>query len=205
VGAAQIARGLTCFLVVALIGGCNGQNLNPNTKAPNFTLPTLNGPIIYKGIKHNETNIHGPIIFHEFTNHSGFLECLWTKDASILELVDNSPQNTQYVFLTSANDAETTAKWMQNRFRMVLEKYYQLAKNLSSSVTGSVKSEISHPPMGGYDVEELNKGKPNLIQHRNQVGGFPKPKRRIDRRSVDNSTMTDDVDVVHHNHHSNTK
>lgn len=108
------------------------QKLNPNEKAPNFTLPTLNGPIVYKGVGHKDTNVHPPMIFHEFTNHSGFLECLWTKDSSILELIDNSPDNVKYIFMTSSNDATATAEWMKKRFEDALEKYYSLAKNLST-------------------------------------------------------------------------
>lgn len=107
------------------------QKLNPGEKAPNFTLPTLEGPKLFKGVDNKGTNIHPPIIFHEFTNHSGFLECLWTKDSSLMELIDNSPENTDYVFLSSSTDAVSTAIWMKQRFEDVLEKYYALALNLS--------------------------------------------------------------------------
>ena len=118
--------------LVFIISESKAQKLNPDEKAPNFTLPTLKGPLIYKGAGHPETNINPPIIFHEFTNHSGFLECLWTKDASLLELIDNSPENAHYVFLSSSNNAAATAEWMRLRFEEILEKYYTLAKNLST-------------------------------------------------------------------------
>ena len=122
-----------CVLLVAcFIAPYFSQKLNPSEKAPNFTLPTLQGSIIYKGIKNEETNINLPIIFHEFTNHSGFLECLWTKESSLLELIDNSPDNTQYVFLSSSNDALGTAEWMKTQFENALEKYFSLARNLSA-------------------------------------------------------------------------
>lgn len=119
------------ILVGILLNLCNCQKLNPGEKAPNFTLPTLNGPKIFKGVNGHGTNIHPPIIFHEFTNHSGFLECLWTKDSSLMELIDNSPENTDYVFLSSSTDALTTAQWMKKRFEDVLEKYFSLAQKLS--------------------------------------------------------------------------
>ena len=118
-------------LLLQLTTWSTGQKLNPGEKAPNFTLPTLEGPKLFKGVGNKGTNIHPPIIFHEFTNHSGFLECLWTKDSSLMELIDNSPENTDYVFLSSSTDAVSTAIWMKQRFEDVLEKYYALALNLS--------------------------------------------------------------------------
>ena len=118
--------GITILVSIAF-----AQKLNPSEKAPNFTLPTLKGPIVYKGVGNKENTIHPPFIFHEFTNHSGFLEALWEKESSLLELIDNSPDNTHYVFLTSANDALKTADWMKQRFEDALVKYYSLATNLS--------------------------------------------------------------------------
>lgn len=112
----------------------HSQKLNPNEIAPNFTLSTLDGPIVYKGVNHPASNIHPPIIFHEFTNYSGFLEGLWTKDSSLLELVDNSPDNADYVFMTSERDANAIASWMKKRFEEILEKYYEIAKGLKRCV-----------------------------------------------------------------------
>jgi len=164
------------------------QKLNPDEKAPNFTLPALKGPLVYKGISHPDTNIHPPIIFHEFTNHSGFLECLWTKESSLLELIDNSPENTNYVFLTSANDAITSAEWMKSKFEDVLEKYFTLAKNLSTSsgrsaIFGSNNNEEQAQRRSSFE---------NIIQHKVlQHNVFPLPRRRIDRRSLNYTYLSD--------------
>lgn len=163
------------------------QKLNPNEKAPNFTLPTLNGPIVYKGVGHKDTNVHPPMIFHEFTNHSGFLECLWTKDSSILELIDNSPDNVKYIFMTSSNDATATAEWMKKRFEDALEKYYSLAKNLSTSVSRSVilnEKNIDEPAQRrSFDLKSVEHNIRNGRIH----AYFPMPHRRIDRRSLNNT------------------
>lgn len=121
---------LHSILFLLLCRACVSQKLNPNEIAPNFTLSTLDGPIIYKGAKNPASTIHPPIIFHEFTNYSGFLEGLWTKDSSLLELVDNSPDNADYVFMTSEQDANGIASWMKKRFEEILEKYYEIAKGL---------------------------------------------------------------------------
>ena len=189
------------YLLTSLIGlislTVRAQNLNPGETAPNFTLPTLSGkPLIYRGIKDNKTNIKPPLVFHEFTNHSGFLECLWTKDSSLLELIDNSPNNTDYVFLTSSNDAKQTAQWMKDRFVFALKKYFMLAKNLSTSTT---KSEILHSNQ--YISKHGNKQTTLHGIHRDSISGFPKPKRRINRRSIDisdqNLRTINDVHAEH--------
>ena len=75
-------------------------------------------------------NIKGPMIFHAFSSYSGFLEALWNKDSSILDLIDNSPDNTHYVFLNSEENPHKTAMWMKGRFESILEKYYTIAKSL---------------------------------------------------------------------------
>eukprot|EP00794_Sanderia_malayensis_P003073 gene3073-3537_t len=93
---------------------------NPGDKAPAFTLPAIDGPIVYKSL--NNTNIKPPIIFHEYSSHSGFLDALWHSDASIVQLLRFSPSNTQYVFFSSTTDALEVAEWMKGRFREVLEK-----------------------------------------------------------------------------------
>jgi len=171
-----------CLLaLVLLLNVCISQKLNPGEKAPNFTLPTLRGPRIYKGINNKGTNIHPPIIFHEFTNHSGFLECLWTKDSSLMELIDNSPENTDYVFLSSSTDAVTTAEWMKQRFEDVLEKYYSLALNLSLSVKGSGSEKQDGAEQG--QRRSFN----NILHHQEHARTFPIPRRRINRRSLNSS------------------
>ena len=74
------------------------------------------------------------MIFHAFSSYSGFLEALWNKDSSILDLIDNSPDNTHYVFLNSEENPHKTAMWMKGRFESILEKYYTIAKSLERLV-----------------------------------------------------------------------
>jgi len=176
------------------------QKLNPGEKAPNFTLPTLEGPKLFKGVGNKGTNIHPPIIFHEFTNHSGFLECLWTKDSSLMELIDNSPENTDYVFLSSSTDAVSTAIWMKQRFEDVLEKYYALALNLSLKLQSprmrlpygwenarrsSVKGSNIHPDYSNRYAEQGQRRSFNdILHHQEHPRLYPIPHRRIYRRSL---------------------
>ncbi len=100
---------------------------NPGDRAPPFTLPTLSGPLVYKAL--NNTNIQPPIIFHEYSSHSAFLDALWHDDSSVAELLHHSPDNTQYVFFSSTTDAQKVAEWMKKRFKEVLEKYYTYIKH----------------------------------------------------------------------------
>ena len=116
------------------------QKLNPNETAPNFIMSTVDGPLIYKGPGTSKgekgssastgNTVKGPMIFHAFSSYSGFLEALWNKDSSILDLIDNSPDNTNYVFLNAEEDPHKTAVWMKSRFESILQKYYTIAKSL---------------------------------------------------------------------------
>lgn len=113
-------------LIIGLVFLINiaASEFNPGDNAPSFILPTLSGPLVYKAL--NNTNIKPPIIFHEFNVRSGFVEALWNDDASIVELLKYSPNNTQYVFFTSSQDAEKVAEWMKGRFKTVLKKHSAL-------------------------------------------------------------------------------
>ena len=124
--------GLLSFhgILVTFAVFCTAQKLNPNETAPNFLMSTLDGPLIYKGLNKPGSSIKGPMIFHSYSSKSGFLEALWNKDSSLLDLIDNSPDNTHYVFLNSEEDAHKTALWMKKRFESILEKYYTIAKSL---------------------------------------------------------------------------
>ena len=113
---------LVAVILVLSESACS--EYNPGDNAPSFTLPTLSSPLVYKAL--NNTNIKPPIIFHEFNERSGFLEALWNDDTSIAELLQFSPNNTQYVFFTSSLDAKKTAEWMRGRFKTVIQKYHPL-------------------------------------------------------------------------------
>ncbi len=110
------------FLLLLISGSLTLADYNPGDKAPPFTLPTLKGPIIYKAP--NDTNIKLPIIFHEYSTQSGFLDALWHDDASIIQLLQHSPNNTHYVFFSAAHNASKTADWMRLRFKEVIRKHY---------------------------------------------------------------------------------
>lgn len=55
----------------------------------------------------NDSNIQGPIVFLAYTKRSGFLERLLADPDCFHELMDNSPDNVNYVFLFYADFAPT--------------------------------------------------------------------------------------------------
>ena len=124
---------LVIFTVFALAFNRANCEYNPGDSAPSFILPTLSDPLVYKAL--NNTNIKPPIIFHEFNGRSGFLEALWNDDDSIAELLQHSPNNTQYVFFTSLQDTKKVAEWMKGRFKSVINKRY-------SSLNGKTRKYV---------------------------------------------------------------
>jgi len=161
---------LVTFFSVLFNSG--NSEYNPGDNAPSFILPTLSNPLVYKA--RNSTNIKPPIIFHEFNENSGFLEALWNDDASIAELLQHSPNNTQYVFFTSSQETKKIVEWMRGRFKAVIQKHYpKFAKITSSKISD----------------KEDNVGEKRFLRKGNRQ--FPKPYRGVERRSVTDEEMYD--------------
>ena len=91
--------------------------LDPGQPAKPFSLPTLQGNLVFPGPVINQSV---PILFHAFNPLSGFAQCLWNCSGSVEELIQNSPNDTHYVFMSTSLDAYFDALWMQNRFKAVL-------------------------------------------------------------------------------------
>ena len=70
-------------------------SLNPGDPAPPFRL----GQLVYDP-RSPASNIRPPLVFHAFTNKSGFLEALLYNSNSLVDLIANSPENTHYVFMS---------------------------------------------------------------------------------------------------------
>lgn len=78
----------------------------------------------------NDSNIDGPIIFLAYTSRSGFLERLLSKPDCFQELLENSPDDVNYVFLSfedSGNccyhDIQLSNK-LAKKFKDTLSNYY---------------------------------------------------------------------------------
>ncbi|RVE63115.1 hypothetical protein OJAV_G00165190 [Oryzias javanicus] len=84
----------------------------PGDPADAFTVPTLDGRFSYKpGAQ------RGAVVIHAFTNKSGFLEALWSSEASLRRLVDGLPRRTRVLFVSLDDSAVTDALWMREQLR----------------------------------------------------------------------------------------
>lgn len=123
----DLARRSLLFIVVHFaVVGCQLPNLQPGDLAPSFALQTLNGRIVYK--KRNaslKTPTH-PVIFHQFTRRSAFLEALWTNETSLKEFIELSPGNTHYVFMSSSDsNSMEEVLWLRKRLYGAIEDYFK--------------------------------------------------------------------------------
>ena len=85
----------------------------PGSKASNFQIWTLNHGIIeYPSPKLPADAMIG---FHSFTNHSGFLECMWTNIDSLQDFINTSPSTAYYIFMTFDSNAVEIVSWMRSQ------------------------------------------------------------------------------------------
>ena len=110
---------------------CQLPNLQPGDLAPSFALQTLNGRIVYRKSNASSKTPTNPVIFHLFTRRSAFLEALWTNETSLREFIELSPENTHYVFMSTA-DFWTTEDvlWMRSQLHRAIDKYYKRCVSL---------------------------------------------------------------------------
>ena len=100
------------------------SHYNPGDVAPSFKIQTLDGRLVYKEKPYNDTTPSSPILFAAFTNHSAFLRALWTEEGSIRHLLERSPKNTQYVFVSLADNAKDDVRYMREKIFQEMEQVY---------------------------------------------------------------------------------
>ncbi|XP_061104801.1 uncharacterized protein si:dkey-256h2.1 [Conger conger] len=83
----------------------------PGDAAPAFQIKTLDGEFVYPP----PLGLNGSLVIHAFTNKSAFLECLWTSQASLTDLVQYLPESCHVLFLTFDDAAARDALWMQEQ------------------------------------------------------------------------------------------
>ena len=94
--------------------------IQPGAKAQNFQIWTLNnGLVTYPGPKLPENVSIG---FHAFTNHSGFLECMWTNSKSLVDFVNTSPSVSRFVFMTFDSNAVEIVTWMRKQLDIAIKQ-----------------------------------------------------------------------------------
>ncbi|XP_026172906.1 uncharacterized protein LOC113136365 isoform X2 [Mastacembelus armatus] len=84
----------------------------PGDAAAAFKVPTLDGEFSYQ-----PGAVRGSLVIHAFTNKSGFLECLWSSEASLFSLVQDLPERTQVLFVSLDESAVSDALWMREQLQ----------------------------------------------------------------------------------------
>lgn len=114
------------FVVHFIVIECQLPNLQPGDVAPSFALQTLDGRIVYKKSNTSSKTPTHPVIFHQFTRRSAFLEALWTNETSLQEFIEHSPGNTHYVFMSSSDSRSMEdVLWLRKRLHKAIEKYFK--------------------------------------------------------------------------------
>lgn len=119
--------------IPCLVFSAEIPNLQPGDIAPSFVLQAKDvrirsNDVLLKYRTGNDSNLKEPIVFLAFTNLSGFLERLLSNPASFKELLENSPDNTNYVFLFYAESSHTVraaARGLAQKFDSAMLAYYR--------------------------------------------------------------------------------
>lgn len=127
-----VAVALLAFIIPCLVFSAEIPNLQPDDEAPSFVLQAKDvrigsNDVLLKYRTVNDSNIHGPIVFLAHTNRSGFLERLLSDPDCFKELLENSPDNTNYVFLFFAASSSTVrdvAEGLAQKFQRAMLAYY---------------------------------------------------------------------------------
>ncbi|MCI4391219.1 hypothetical protein PGIGA_G00131600 [Pangasianodon gigas] len=84
---------------------------DPGDPAPHFRVKTLNGEFVYPLTETSKSSV----IIHAFTNKSAFLECLWTSNSSVSDLIEFLPVSAEILFLSLDDSAAQDALWMREQ------------------------------------------------------------------------------------------
>lgn len=118
------------FLLISFVYGvCCFPHYKPGDIAPSFVIQTLDGIFVYKEKALNDSKDSKPIIFCAFNKHSAFLRALWTEQGSVRGLLEQSPRNTHYVFLSLDENAKNEVEYMQKKIFGEMERLYNEKKD----------------------------------------------------------------------------
>lgn len=121
--------------VPCLVFSAEIPNLQPGDEAPSFVLQAKDvrigsNDVLLKYKTGNDSNLAGPVVFLAYSNRSGFLERLFSDPDSFKELLENSPDNTNYVFLfyaassTTVKGAARGLAWLAQKFESTMQAYF---------------------------------------------------------------------------------
>nr|XP_005999526.1 PREDICTED: uncharacterized protein LOC102348151 [Latimeria chalumnae] len=111
----------------------------PGSPALSLRVKTLDGEFVYQA---HTARANFSVLFHAFTNKSGFLECMWSTGSSIRDLVNELPDQTQLVFMSLDETAPDDVKWMK----------YQIEKEVMRSKKKDLLSRLHFVPIPVYEL-----------------------------------------------------
>ena len=113
---------------------------NPGNRAPPMSIWDINGKMDLP----NSKWMNMSFILHVFDEDSGFLEFMWNSDAALLPLIDESLNNTHFIFIPKRSGLNETygAVWMKNRIKTVLTKNRKRLRNSIDTVMNRMHFSI---------------------------------------------------------------
>ncbi|KAJ8354490.1 hypothetical protein SKAU_G00220570 [Synaphobranchus kaupii] len=93
----------------------SNTGFEPGDAAPAFQIKTLHGEFVYP----ETSGLNVSLVIHAFTNKSAFLECLWTSQSSLRDLVQYLPKSCHVLFLSFDDASARDALWMQEQILRV--------------------------------------------------------------------------------------
>uniref|UniRef100_A0A8C9V7G5 Si:dkey-256h2.1 n=1 Tax=Scleropages formosus TaxID=113540 RepID=A0A8C9V7G5_SCLFO len=92
--------------------GSSASGFEPGDPAPPFHVETLDGQqFAYPP----PSGLNFSLVIHGFTNKSAFLECLWTRDTALADLLQGFPEGARALFLSFDETARSDARWMRSQ------------------------------------------------------------------------------------------
>ena len=92
----------------------------PGHSAPPFVLYTLGGKLEFPLPPLKNTSI----LFMVYNKQSGFSETLWNSDEALKPFVSDKTPNVHYVIIPTGGNGVKEAKWLHDRIRYSLKKYF---------------------------------------------------------------------------------
>lgn len=89
------------------------DTMNPGDVVDSFTLNIIGGTYSYQPLNDNSQNA---IIFFALDSRSGFGEAMWENEIYVKNLFLRSPDDTMYIFMSYANNAEEVVTNLQSIF-----------------------------------------------------------------------------------------
>lgn len=118
------------MFIPCLVFSAEIPNILPGDVAPSFVLQAkevIHSTDVLLRYGGNDSNIQGPIVFLAYTDRSGFLDRLLSDPDCFKTLMENSPDNTNYVFLfyaTSSSSVKDAADQLARRFKEAMYNYF---------------------------------------------------------------------------------